>query len=257
MNRTLLAAACGLALSACSAPSASVMPMIANLGLSGELSIMDKNSVVGGASANSSFDELGLSDNEAALGGLVRIGLGGAELSVAGLGVAFSGRGMTESEFEFEGVTIATDTEVDTDIDLNMARALFTWDILPIAGVDLGIGLGATLIDLNFNLQEVGTTNSIKTDQMIPVPLIGARAAWTWGPVDLRADVGGLMAEYDGNEATVIDGELSAAVEFLGVGALTAGYRITSIDAIYEDADARIDADLDLEGYYLGLEFGF
>ncbi|MEO1699116.1 MAG: hypothetical protein AAFU73_17630 [Planctomycetota bacterium] len=256
MIRVLLAVAASATLAACSAPSASVMPLIGSLGISGDLSIQDQSSLVGGASANSTFDELGL-DDEAAIGALVRVGFAGAELSVAGIGVDFSGRGTTNSEFDFEGITINADTDVETDIGLQMARALFTWDVLPLPGVDLGLGLGATLIDLDFRLRDVTTGETIETDQLIPVPLLGARAAWTWGPVKLRADAGGLIAEYDGNEATVLDGEISAAVDVLQTGQLTAGYRVTRIDAVYDDSDARIDADLGLEGYYIGLRFGF
>lgn len=251
---------CAVALctTSCSAPTAQVMPFLASIGLDGDLSIQDKNALVGGSSANSSFDELGVGDDEAAFGGMARIGFGGAELSVAALGIGYEGSGTTDSQFEFNGQTITANTDVDTDIDLQMARALFTWDLIPIGGVDFGLGLGATLLDLDFELRERGGGGTrISTEQTIPVPLIGARAAWTWGPIDLRADVGGLMIDYDGDEATVIDGELSAAVEFLGIGDLVVGYRITSIDALYEDEDAKIETDFDLEGYYFGLQFGF
>ena len=256
MSHRLLCTA-ALCLASCSAPTAKVMPFIASIGLDGDLSIQDKNAV-GGASSNSSFDDLGVGDDESAFGGMARIGFGGAELSLAAIGIGYEGSGTTDSEFEFNGETITANTDVDTNIDLQMARALFTWDLIPIGGVDFGLGIGATVLDLDFELMERGGAGArIATEQTIPVPLIGARAAWTWGPVDLRADVGGLVIEYDGDEATVIDGELSAAVEFLGVGDLVVGYRITSIDAQYEDEDAKIDTDFDLEGYYFGLQFGF
>lgn len=241
-------------LGACSAPTAKAMPFLGSIGLDGSLSIADATST---AVSSSQFDELGIDDNEASLGGIVRFGLGGAELSVAGMSVDYAGSGTTRGEFEFGGQTIGTDVDVDTKVDLQMARGLFTWDLIPVAGVDLGIGIGATVIDLQFDLRDQGGASSITTDQVIPIPLIGARASWTWGPVDLRADLGGLVVDYDGDEATVIDGELSAAVEFLGVGDLVVGYRLTSIDAVYEDESSKVDADFDLEGYYFGLQFGF
>ncbi len=241
-------------LSACSSPTATVMPMLGSIGLDGDLSIADTSSPV---RTSSSFDELGIDDDEASFGGLVRLGLGGAELSIAGMSLDYEGSGTTTGEFTLDGQTIGADVAVDTDIELQMARALFTWDLIPIGGVDLGFGVGATVIDLTFDLRDQAGFATLTTDQLIPVPLIAARAAWTWGPVDLRADVGGIVVEYDGDEATVIDGEVSAAVEFLGVGDLVVGYRTTRIDAIYEDDDSKIDADFDLEGYYFGLQFGF
>lgn len=245
-------AAATVLLGACSAPTAKVMPFIASIGLDGDVSIQE-----GGAGGNTSFGELGVGDDEASVGGVARIGFGAAELSVSGLGVAYEGSGTTASEFSLDGNSVAAGTAVDTDFDLQMARALFTWDLVPIGGIDLGIGVGATLLDLQFDLQQPGTANRITTEQVIPVPMIGARAAWEWGPVDLRADVGGLVIEFDGDEATVIDGELSAAVQFLKVGELVVGYRVTSIDAQYDDSGAKVNADFDLEGYYLGLQFGF
>ena len=99
--------------------------------------------------------------------------------------------------------------------------------------------------------------NAIETDELIPVPLIGARVAWTWGPVEMRADAGGLVVEYDEAEATVYDIGLQASVDFLGIGDLVVGYEYLKIDAEYEDADSLVDADLDLDGYYVGLRFGF
>ncbi|MEM8713063.1 MAG: hypothetical protein AAGG01_19110 [Planctomycetota bacterium] len=243
-----------LVLTACGAPTAKVMPFIGSIGLDGDLSIAEST---GTGRTSSSFDDLGITDDEASLGGIVRIGMGGAELSLAGLSVDYEGSGTTRGEFSLDGQSIGADVAVDTDVELQMARGLFTWDLIPIGGVDLGFGVGATLVDLQFDLREQSGTAGVNTDQLIPIPLIGARAAWKWGPVDLRADLGGLVVEYDGDEATVIDGEVSAAVEFLGVGDLVVGYRLTRIDALYEDEDSSVDADFDLEGYYFGLQFGF
>jgi hypothetical protein len=259
MNRptTLVAAAATALAAACSAPTAKVMPLIGNLGISGDVSAKDQSALVGGASANSSFDELGLGENEAALGGMVRLGFGGAELSLAGVGVEFEGTGTTESEFTLGGNTIAAGVDVESDIDLQMVRGLFTWDLIPLGGVDLGVGFGATLFDIGLDLRELGGANRVQSDELIPIPMIGARAAWTWGPVDLRADVGGIVAAYEDTEATFLDGELSAAVEVFDAGDLVVGYRITSLDAQYDDGDSEIDADFDIEGYYVGLQFGF
>lgn len=246
-----------LSLGSCSAPTAKVMPLLASIGLDGDLSITDNSSSFAGGSTNSTFGDLGVGDNEAGFGGLARIGFGGAELSIAAVGLDFEGTGTTQSEFEFNGETIGADTDVNTDISLQMFRGLFTWDLIPIGGVDFGIGVGATLLDLDFDLQDTAGLARVRTDQLIPVPLLGARAAWTWGPVDLRADVGGLVIKYDGDEATVLDGEISASVELLDIGDLVVGYRVTRIDAVYEDENAKVDTDVGLEGYYFGLQFGF
>ncbi|MEM9800294.1 MAG: hypothetical protein AAGA20_08210 [Planctomycetota bacterium] len=242
-----------LALASCSGPSVSVAPFIANVGLQGDLAITDD----GGSNADSSFDDLGLGDNEAVFGGLVRFGFGGGELSISGYSVGFEGEGTVDGDLVYEGTVISANTDVATELDLDTARALFTWDIIPIRGVELGIGIGATLLDLEINIQELGSSNRIDTDQLFPVPLIAVRAAWTWGPVELRADAGGLVFEYDDAEAAVFDVGLSGAVDFLGIGDLVVGYKFMDIDAEYEDDATFIDADLELSGWYGGLRFGF
>ncbi|MDG1983198.1 MAG: hypothetical protein P8M11_01385 [Planctomycetota bacterium] len=249
-----IAATALITLTACGAPSASVTPFIASVGINGDLAVGDG----AGTSVASTFDDLGLDDNEAVVGGLVRLNFAGAELSIAGYGVDFAGTGTATGDFEFQGSVISAGTNVASDVRLNTARALFTWDIIPLDGLDLGIGFGATLLDLDLSLRELGGAGtSIQSEELIPVPLLAARAAWTWGRVDLRADAGGLVIEYDESEASIFDIGVSAQVDLFGVGDLVVGYKTMKIDAEYSDDDARIDTDLDLDGYYMGVQFSF
>lgn len=250
----LIALIAAVALPSCGAPSASVTPFIASVGIDGDLAVGDG----AGTSVASNFDDLGLNDNEAVVGGIVRLNFAGAELSVAGYGVDFSGTGTATGDFEYQGSVISAGTDVASDISLDTARALFTWDIIPLDGLDLGLGFGVTLLDLDLRLQEIGGAGTtITSKELIPVPLLAARAAWTWGPVDLRADAGGLVIEYDESEASVFDIGVSASVALFGGGDLVVGYKTVKIDAEYSDDDAVIDTDLDLDGYYMGVQFSF
>lgn len=250
----LIALIASVTLPSCGAPSASVTPFIASVGIDGDLAVGDG----AGTSVASNFDDLGLGDNEAVVGGVVRLNFAGAELSVAGYGVDFSGTGTATGDFEYQGSVISAGTDVASDISLDTARALFTWDIIPLDGLDLGLGFGATLLDLDLRLQEIGGAGTtITSEELIPVPLLAARAAWTWGLVDLRADAGGLVIEYDESEASIFDIGVSASVDLFGVGDLVVGYKTVKIDAEYSDNDAVIDTDLDLDGYYMGVQFSF
>ncbi len=250
----LIALLASVTLPSCGAPSASVTPFIASVGIDGDLAVGDG----AGTSVASNFDDLGLGDNEAVVGGVVRLNFAGAELSVAGYGVDFSGTGTATGDFEYQGSVISAGTDVASDISLDTARALFTWDIIPLDGLDLGLGFGATLLDLDLRLQEIGGAGTtITSEELIPVPLLAARAAWTWGLVDLRADAGGLVIEYDESEASIFDIGVSASVDLFGVGDLVVGYKTVKIDAEYSDNDAVIDTDLDLDGYYMGVQFSF
>lgn len=250
----LLALAASITLSACGAPSASVTPFIASVALDGDLAVGDG----GGVTVASTFDDLGIDDNEAVVGGVVRLNFGGTELSVAGYGVDFAGTGTAVGDFEYQGSVISAGTDVASDIRLDTARALLTWDVVPLDGLDIGLGFGATLLDLDLSLREIGGAGTtIRSEELIPVPLLAARAAWTWGPVNLRADAGGLIVEYDESEASVFDIGVSAGVDLFGIGDLIVGYKTMKIDAEYSDQDALIDTDLDLDGYYMGVQFSF
>jgi hypothetical protein len=250
----LTALIASVTLPSCGAPSASVTPFIASVGIDGDLAVGDG----AGTSVASTFQDLGLDDNEAVVGGIVRLNFAGAELSVAGYGVDFSGTGTATGDFEYQGSVISAGTDLASDISLDTARALFTWDIIPLDGLDLGLGFGATLLDLDLRLQEIGGAGTtITSKELIPVPLLAARAAWTWGPVDLRADAGGLVIEYDESEASLFDIGVSASVDLFKVGNLVVGYKTVKIDAEYSDNDALIDTDLDLDGYYMGVQFSF
>ncbi|MEM1448347.1 MAG: hypothetical protein AAGI22_04500 [Planctomycetota bacterium] len=242
------------ALASCGAPSASVTPFIASVGINGELSIAQS---MGSENIKTTFKDLGLDENEAAVGGILRVGFGGTELSVSGYGVDFQGQGRVTGEFNFEGITIPAGADVATDLGIQMARAMVTWDVIPLGALDLGLGIGATVVDFDVKLQEIGGPNRIETNQLIPIPLLAARLAWTWGPVEMRADVGGLGIRYEGVEAAMIDAGINASVDFFGIGDLVVGFKTMRVDAQYEDDDADIDTDFDLEGFYAGLRLGF
>ena len=79
----LIALTAPLALAACGAPSASITPFIASVGIDGDLGVGDG----AGTSVASSFNDLGLDDNEAVVGGLGLLELqGGVRGRVADAG---------------------------------------------------------------------------------------------------------------------------------------------------------------------------
>ena len=110
----LIALLASVTLPSCGAPSASVTPFIASVGIDGDLAVGDG----AGTSVASNFDDLGLGDNEAVVGGVVRLNFAGAELSVAGYGVDFSGTGTATGDFEYQGSVISAGTDVASDISL-------------------------------------------------------------------------------------------------------------------------------------------
>ncbi|MEZ6014096.1 MAG: hypothetical protein R3F49_03205 [Planctomycetota bacterium] len=249
---TLTFAALTLFVASCSAPSASVTPMIGSLKLDGSFGASDS-----GTAINSNFDELGIRDNEAAPGAKAQISFLGAQLSLSAFKTSYEGSGTTTGEVSIGSQTITAGAAVDTELDLTVARALFTWNLIPLGPVELGIGIGASLIDFDLLMQEQMTSNRLESNELIPIPMLALRAAWNWGPVKVRAEAGGLQVKVDGDEAKVIDGDLEASVRLFEGGSLLVGYRLLDINASYDDTGDSVDADLKLSGYYLGVRFAF
>lgn len=251
--RLLPSSAVLLLLAACSAPSASVTPMLGALGLDGSFAASDS----GTSSVASSFADLDLDSTEAAPGAKAQLGFLGAQLSVSAFQTEYEGSGTTSGDITLGGTTISGNTAVDSELDLLVARALFTWNLIPVGPVELGIGLGLSLIDFDLVMREELTGDTLESDEALPVPLLAVRAGWTWGPVKVRGELGGLTFEYDGDEAQVIDGDVEASVALFDAGSLVVGYRLLDVEAEYEDEGDSVEADLELAGWYLGVRFSF
>jgi len=237
---------------ACSAPSASVSPLLGALKLDGSFAAND-----GPVAVSTDFNDLGLTDTEASPGLKAQVDVLGAQFSVSGFKTGYEGSGMTTGEISIGSEVIAANTAVDSELDLIVARALFTWNLIPVGPVELGIGLGLSVIDFDLKMREQISGAQLDSNQVLPIPLIALRAAWNWGPVKVRAEAGGLKINIDGDSAEVIDGDIEASVRLFEGGALLVGYRVFDIKAEYEDEGDKAEADFNLAGYYLGVRFSF
>lgn len=252
-HTTLLAlATTSLLVIGCSAPSASVAPMLGSMRLDGSFAASDS-----GTAISSSFDELGIGTNEASPGVKAQVSFAGARLSLSAFQTSYEGTGTTNGEISVGGQTIGADVAVNSELDLTVARGLFTWNLIPLGPVEIGIGLGVSLVDFDLMLREQISGNELASNEIIPIPLLALRAGWNWGPVKVRAEAGGLQVTIDGDEAQVIDGDVEASVNLFDGGSLLVGYRMLDIDAEYTDGADRVEADLELSGYYLGVRFSF
>lgn len=240
-----------LLLTACESRQMTAAPILGSFGVRGDVSVRNR----GDGRAPSTFRELGLEeDNEAALGAMLSVDLEDARLDVSAYGVGYRGFGAPGEDLELEGITLDEGTFSRTDFDLQVAQGLYTWDLERVRGVDLGVGVGAQVIDMRFDIREQALPGRrIETSQVLPLPLVGGRAAWTWGPVDLRATASGMAMDYGGRRATVLQGEVTGAVELRDLGKLLAGYRLSRVDTEYDDGPSAIDSDVVLEGFFLGL----
>ena len=204
----------------------------------------------------SSYEELGLSDEEDTLSPRADISWGGLDLMVSAYEYSNEGRGTANGTIDLGGTTIGSGESVTSSLDLTNAVALVTWDVIPTDLVDVGLGVGVSYLDLN--LRVVGDmSGEAVTDESVPVPVLGARAEVELGPLMANLHVHGLALEYDGIDATYLDADLFLAYRFhelLGIDAQAQlGYRHIELDLEYDEGSSEVDTDLELSGVYFGL----
>ena len=185
---------------------------------------------------------------------------GGFELSVAHSDTQHASAGVTDATLELDGITISGSEPVYTDFKMAKTDVLMTWDIVPTDAVDLGIGFGAALLDLDASITMLNAPFSeIATDESVPVPMLAGRIGFDIGDLELEGLVSGLSVDVDGNSATVIDLDVGLDWHLLDIagnayGAITLGYKSFDIDVEYDDgASGSVDLDLGFSGPYFGV----
>jgi len=247
-----------LPLAACAAPSFRATPRYGTLAIDGEFGISS-----GSVTAGNDLQELGLEDDDGVFGARVEIDWGSPNFSFALSGSDHGGDGTLEAEISQGGTTIPAGEAVHSDFELGLGEAALTFDLVPGDLVDLGIGVGVLGIDLEWAITSQSTGDTIDTDEFVFVPVLALRGATQLGPVELSLLASGLDVEVDGDEASVYDLDFQALWRFTSdenalIGALVAGWRYLDFDLDYEsDDDDEVDAEVSLNGPYLGLTLGF
>lgn len=262
LARTALLLALSAALGACSAPRVDLIPRIGNMQFGGTVAA-DTTGV--SLTSNNVRDDLGLDKKSNELGGRADLAFGGSVVTLAYSPASFDGNGTLHGQLTRDGVTLPVGTNVASKIKLDVGSLVWTQDLIPSDTVDLGVGLGAHVIDFHSTLTstDVGTPGSIDLKETLPVPVLAARAALKFGAFDVSALGSGMQAKYNGDDATFFDIDLMARWRFLGgssghlSGAAVVGWRKTDVKLDYTDGSDHTEANVNVSGLYYGLSLGF
>lgn len=256
MLRAALLPSLVLVLPAC-APTIWGMARYAEMGLDGDVLIADA-----GVSASNDFDALGLDDEESTPGFVGDFKWGSPHLTVSQQSSSFSGDGTLDATISIGGDTISAGADVASDLDLGLTNATLTFDILPTSMLELGVGFGVNLIDVDAKFVEDGTGETVETDEMLPAPVLAVRGGAALGPVEIQGLLSGIS--YDGGDESIeyFDLDLYGRYSFLGgnnrlSGSLVLGWRESSLDVEYEDDDSDVELDLGYSGPFVGLQLRF
>jgi hypothetical protein len=241
----------------CAAPRLSVSTAAARFSLEGDFAAAQ------GASLEASdTDALGLGDPETSVIPRVDADWAGTHLSLAGTFASFEGAGKVQGTLTIDGETISGGTPVDSRFDLGAYSGVITWDVLPVGPLELGLGVGLTLVALEIDVTAESTGVRVGTDESFPVPLFAGRVGFEGSRFNLGASVGAIDVAVSDGELTLTDVDVFGELALFGVGRrplgwLVGGYRSFEVGAQYDDGDSRVDADLGVSGPYLGLRLSF
>lgn len=252
--RCLASVALFAALAACATPRLDVTPRYGTFDVEGDLGIS-----TGSVTATSDLRTAGLDQDDSVLGARADFQWLGPHLSVSTQSSSHGGTGVLEAELSQGDVTIAAGAPVASELDLGIHSAAWTWDFIPTSTAELGLGVGATILDVEAQITDLGSGDTARTDELLPIPVLAGRAGVWIGDLELSALASGISIEIGGDEASFLDVDLAARYRLFGGstharGSIVAGYRFVDIGLDYSDGGDSVDADFGFDGPYVGLQ---
>ena len=242
-------------LGSCGLPQASFNPRILNMDVSGSLLVTE-----GVATTASDVENLGMTADSSAFAPRADFEWGVFHVTASNSNTNHDGVGVADATLELDGITISGAENVSTEFELGLTNLAMTWDLFPGDTVEAGIGVGATLVDMNARISSLDNPgNEISTDEQVPVPMLTGRLGFDLGRFDLEGLISGISVDVDGDTATVIDLDIGLAFRLINfggevMGSIGVGYRSFSIDVEYDDgAGGSVDLDTTFAGPYFGL----
>lgn len=216
----------------------------------------------GSVSATSSLDSLGLDDSESAIGGRIDLTFGSPHLTIIGWSTKFEGDGTAQATISQGGTVITAGTPVESSLDYGAYSALLTFDLFPGDTFDLGIGVGATYLDVDASIEDQTVNQQVSTDEQLPVPVLAAEASVDlFDRLQLSVLAAGVYFEYSGDQVTYVDVDANLKFRLFDMtgfaGYITGGYRFAVLDLEYDDSNGAVDVDADFSGPYVGLAVSF
>lgn len=239
-------------------PRVRALARVGQLDIDGDLGVNARGIV----QTTTSADSLGLDDETSAQPRL-DIDWDWLHFSFSGLFVEYEGTGFAETTIDFgNGNGITAGTQVESDIELDMVTGSVYVDILPSWLLDLGIGFGLGVLDVELDFRSLtGPATTVTGDDLLPFGFLSARVSKAIGRFEFTAIGSGAAAEFDDQDLSFYDVDAMATFKILRTRFLDAtilgGYRWIGIDYEFSDRGGKAVADVDFEGPYVGFSLNF
>ena len=238
-------------------PKAGFTPRFLSMDIEGDISVSS-----GGATGAADLESLGLQKDSGSFAPRADFEWGAFELTLANSSTNHSGSGVANAKLEFDGNIIDINEAVQTDFELGLTELIMTWDVIPGDTVDVGIGFGVTLADVNMNIASLLDPNiEYSTDEELPIPMLAGRLGLELGDFNFEALVAGLSVNVEGDSVTVIDMDIALRYNLIDLGgevmgAISAGWRSFDLELDYdEDTGEAVDINIGFSGPYIGISF--
>jgi hypothetical protein len=239
----------------CSVPRVWTQQRIGPLDVDGDVAVS-----AGGGGAASSVKGLGFERDDAVWSPRVDFEWGGTHLQASYFESNHSGDGMAESDLQLGADMIMAGDPVTSDFDVKLLSGALTFDFVPGDFLDIALGIGGGVIEWDAMITETAGANTIRSSESFPIGFIAGRVASRISAVQLYLDAGALEISVDGDEVKYLDLDGGVAWELWNCGPafgeVFAGYRLLQAELDYQEQGSDVDADLEFDGFYVGLSFG-
>ncbi len=259
MRRIAASTALGLLAVGCSSPRVSIEPRLAQPAVSGNVAAAAPGQPL---QSNDVEGALDLGRDDTAFGARADLKFGSPHLVLSLSRDEFEGEGSLTGQLSDNGVVLLAGTDVGTNVDFGIYSGLLTFDLVPSDMVEVGIGFGLHIVDLDARVtsRDGGNPGEIDLQATLPIPVVALQAAVEFGRFEIHGLASGMSIRASGDEATFYDLELGARFRILGegvTGSIAAGWKYSRLDAEYEDDNDNASVDLRLSGPYIGITIAF
>ena len=250
---------CLLATLGCSRPVITPLIRVGPMDIEGKIGA----SPPGPGSARASADSMGLDKDRGVFQPRIDLDWDKLHASIEAFKAEYDGDGTATAAFDLGaggGIEIGRPIRSDMAFTLFLAEA--TYEILPIPFVDFSLGLGVGLLDYEIEIASKETPARIATDEDLPFAYLTARLGKQFNRFAIATLLRGIDIEYGDEDLSYYEFDVSGTYrlferEGLLEAHLMVGYRKLFVDYEYDDQGAKVIADLDFDGPFLGAHVRF
>lgn len=241
----------------CSLPRFAVTPRAGYMKLDGDVTLN-----TGPVQVTGSASDLGVDDGEVVWQPRIDVDWDDLHVTAHGIWHEFSGSGTADVTADVGGHRVKFDAPARTHFDFGIYAVEAAYDIIPTDFIDVGLGLGAGMVEYDIRISSPVQNASVEADDQLPFGYVMARVAKDLWRFNFLVNLRGLTLKLDDDEMTYGDVDASVSFSLFGPdsrfdGKLVVGYRYIYVDYEYTNGtDVDVD-NVTLKGPFLGLTISF